>query len=425
MSKQPVLRSAALFCLLIAAPATAQYHQTNIVSDGSVAATLIDPNLKDPWGISFSTTSPFWISDQASNFQNASTGNSSPVTTLLTVPANGSAPSIPGLIVNIPNQGNAPADPTTNGPTGQVSPGAPGITTIASDFQVVGPNGGATHQASFIFANQDGSISAWAGGSSGTPIANTTATLETTTVVPGASFTGLAIANNPSAAIGGASGVQLYAADQNSGNVDVFNSSFQKIGTFTDPNLPAGFTAFNVQNINGILYVLYANPNKALGGIVDEFSPDGTFLKRLIDDSAATAPHGDLQQAWGIALAPKGFGQFGGDLLVGNNGGDGWINAFNPITGAFVGSLTLNTGQFFHEGNLWALSFGNGGSGGDANTLYFTAGLNAAGSEGLFGSLTAVPEPNSLLLVGLGGTIAVVARLRRRRGPIAPTAGTC
>jgi uncharacterized protein (TIGR03118 family) len=419
MSKQPVLLSAVLLCLclLLATPVSAQYQQTNIESDGSVAAQIINPNLKNPWGISFSTTSPFWISDQASNFQNASTGNSSPVTTLLTVPANGTAPSVPGLIVNVPNQGNAAADPTANGPTGQVSPGAPGITTIASDFQVVGPNGGTSHQASFIFANQDGSISAWAGGSSGTPIANTTATLETTTVVPGASFTGLAIANNPTAAIGGASGAQLYAADQNSGNIDVFNTAFQKIGSFNDPNLPAGYTAFNVQNINGILFVTYANQNNTLGGIVDEFAPDGTFIKRLIDDSTATTPHGNLDQPWGMALAPSGFGQFGGDLLVGNNGGDGWINAFNPTTGAFVGSLTLGTGGFFHEVNLWALTFGNGGSGGNPNTLYFDAGLNAAGSEGLFGSISpnAVPEPGSLLLVALGGTILAVVQFRRRR----------
>jgi uncharacterized protein (TIGR03118 family) len=425
MSKHPVLLSTALVYLVLAAPASAQYQQTNIVSDGSVSATLIDPNLKDPWGVSFSTGSPFWISDQASNFQNASTGNSSAVATLLTVPSNGSAPSIPGLIVNVPNQGNAAADSTANGPTGQVAVGAPGVATTSTDFQVVGPNGGATHQASFIFANLDGSISAWAGGSTGTPIANTTATLEATTVVTGASFTGLAIANNPTAAIGGASGAQIYAADQNSGNIDVFNSAWQKVGTFTDPHLPANYTAFNVQNIGGILFVTFANQNNPLGGIVDEFAADGTFLKRLIDNSTATAPHGDLQQPWGMALAPKSFGQFGGDLLVGNNGGDGWINAFNPTTGAFVGSLTLDTGHFFHEGNLWSLSFGNGASGGNANTLYFTAGLNAAGSEGLFGSLTSVPEPGSLLLVGIGGTIAAVTHLRRRKGRIAPAPAAC
>ena len=223
------------------------------------------------------------------------------------MPSGGGAPSIPGLIVNIPNQGNAAPDQAANGPTGQVSTASPGITTIPTDFQVVGPNGGTTHEASFIFANQDGSISAWAGGNSGTPIANTTATMETSTIVPGASFTGLAIANNPSAETGGASGAQLYAADQNSGNIVVFNSSFQKIGTFTDPNVPAGYTAFNVQNIGGILFVTYANQNNPLGGIVDEFSPNGTFLKRLIDDSSSAVPE-HLQLPWGVTLAPSTFG---------------------------------------------------------------------------------------------------------------------
>ncbi len=409
------LASATLLCLLLAGPASAQYQQTNIESNGFVPAQIINSNLINPWGVSFSTTSPFWISDQASNFQNVSTGNSSSVSTLLTVPAGGGAASIPGLIVNIPNQGNAAPSLPDNGPTGQVSPQALGINTIATDFQVVGPNGGTAHEANFIFANQDGSISAWSGANSGTPIGNTTATLETTTVVPGASFTGLAIANNPSAAIGGASGAQLYAADQNSGNIDVFNSAFQKIGSFTDPNLPPGYTAFNVQNVNGILFVTYANQNNPAGGIVDEFAPDGTFLKRLIDDSNTNVPE-HLQLPWGVAIAPSTFGQFAGDLLVGNDGGDGGINAFNATTGAFVGELTLSNGQIFSEGNLWALTFGNGGSGGNANTLYFTAG-GPNQTDGLFGSISpnAVPEPGSLLLVALGGTILAVVQFRRRK----------
>jgi uncharacterized protein (TIGR03118 family) len=420
MRKQAVACLPALVWLVLAAPASAQiYHQTNIVSDGSVPALLTDPNLKDPWGMSFTSGSPFWVSDQFSNFKNASTGNSSSVSTLYSIPSNGNPPSIPGLIVNIPNQGNTTPDPNANGPTGQVATGAPGITTIGTDFQVVGPNGGTTHQASFIFANQDGSISAWAGGNSGTPIANTTATLETTTIVAGASFTGLAIANNPAAAVGGASGAQIYAADQNSGNVVVFNSAWQKIGTLTDPTLPAGFVAFNVQNIGGTLYVTYSNPSNTVGGLVAEFKPDGTFIKTLIDNSTATQVHGSLDQPWGITLAPTGFGKFGGDLLVGNNGGDNWINAFNPTTGAFVGSLQVDTGGFFREGNLWALTFGNGTNGGNANILYFDAGLTAIGDEGLIGSLQFIPEPGPIALFSvaavLSGGVALVRRIAPRR----------
>jgi uncharacterized protein (TIGR03118 family) len=394
----------------ISAPAAdAQYRQTNLVSDGSVPAAFTDPNLINPWGISFSATSPFWISDQGSNFKNPSTGNPSAVTTLYD-----SSGSPQPLIVNVPNRNNAPADPAANGPTGQVSPGAPGLNpTTATDFLVAGPNGGTAHTANFIFANQDGSISAWSGANGGTPIANTTATIEAT--VAGASFTGLAIANNPGAAVGGASGIQLYAADQNSGSIDVFNSSWGRVGTLVDPNgLPAGFTAFNVQRIGDVLFATYANQSNPFGGIVDEFNPDGTFIKRLIDDSAGNPAHGHLDQPWGVALAPATFGQFGGDLLVGNNGGDGWINAFSPTTGALVGSISLGSSGFFHEGNLWALTFGNAGANGDPNTLYFTAGVNAAGTEGLFGSITPVPEPSSAVLAGVGGALAFAFGLRRR-----------
>ena len=289
------------------------------------------------------------------------------------------------LIVNIPNQNNAPANAATNGPTGQVSTSAPGITTSSTDFQVAGPNGGTSHEASFIFANMDGSISAWAGKNSGTPIANTTATI--VAKVAGASFTGLAIANNPAAAVNGASGIQIYAADQNSGNIYVFNSQWEMTGKLTDPNgLPAGFTAFNVQNLNGLLYVTYTNQSIPSGGIVDKFKPDGTFDGRLIND-----PTGKwLDNPWGLTIAPQSFGKFGGDLLVGNNGGNGWINAFDPMSGDFKGVLKLASGQPFSENNLWALSFGNGGSGGSATTLYFTAG--PGGTDGLFGSLQAIPS---------------------------------
>jgi uncharacterized protein (TIGR03118 family) len=417
LRKNPVLLSAALLCLLVAAPASAQYQQTNIESDGSVPAQIINKNLINPWGVSSAAGGAFWISDQFSNFQNVSTGVSSSVSTLLNVPSTGAAASVPGLIVNIPNQGAAAPSQPDNGPTGQVSPQALGINTISTDFQVVGPNGGSAHEANFIFANQDGSISAWAGANSGTPTANTTATMEVS--VQGASFTGLAIANNPSAAAGGASGVQLYAADQNSVYIDVFNSAFQKIGTFNDPNLPAGYTAFNVQNINGTLYVTYANQNNPTGGIVDEFAPDGTFIKRLIDDSSTLTPE-HLQLPWGVTIAPSTFGQFGGDLLVGNNGGDDGINAFNPTTGAWLGELTLANGQIFSEGNLWALTFGTGGTGGNPNTLYFTAG-GPDETNGLFGSLTpaTVPEPTSVLLVGIGGALATVVQIRRRKARIA------
>ena len=257
------------------------------------------------------------------------------------------------------------------------STGAPGITTGSTDFQVSGG------KSSFIFDNLDGSISAWRFGLSN-------AVIETS--VAGASFTGLAIGNTSTGA------AQIYAADQNSPNVYVFNSSWAKIGALTDPNgLPSGYTAFNVQNIGGTLYVTYVNPNNPIGGIVDEYTTDGKFITRLIDDSAGA----HLDTPWGLAIAPAGWGKFGGDLLVGNNDGDGTINAYT-LGGVWQGQLTLNTGTAFSEAELWGIGFGNGGSAGSADTLYFAAGLPGA-TDGLIGAINSVPEPSSAIL----GLIAV------------------
>jgi uncharacterized protein (TIGR03118 family) len=335
------------------------YLQTNLVSDIQGAAEQFDPNLKNPWGVSFSTGSPFWVSDQASNV------NGSDVATLYNVDGTTGAVGVIPVSFDIPNQGGAAPDAAINGPTGQVNTKAPGITTNKTDFPLNGK------EAAFIFANMDGSISAWNGGP--------TATIKAT--VPGASFTGLAIANDKTGA------AFLYAADQNSENIDVFNSQWTMTAQLTDPNgLPSGFNSFNVQNLNGLLYVTYTNQNIPSGGIVDVFKPDGTFVNRLIDDPAGNW----LDNPWGLAIAPAGFGKFGGDLLVGNNGGNFWINAFDPVHGDFKGTLTLASGAPFSENNLWALTFGNGASGGVANTLYFTAGIG--GTDGLIGSLQAIPS---------------------------------
>ena len=335
------------------------FLETNLVSDVQGAAQAFDPNLKDPWGVSFSTTSPFWVSDQASNL------NGTSVSTLYSVNNQTGAASVLPVTFGVPNLGGALPNADTNGPTGQVNTKAPGITTSSTDFPLNGK------EASFIFANMDGSISAWNGGAHAT----------ITTSVAGASFTGLAIANDQSGA------AFLYAADQNSGNVFVFNSQWAMTGKLTDPHgLPAGFNAFNVQNLNGLLYVTYTNQSIPSGGIVDVFKPDGTFARRLINDQSGKW----LENPWGLAIAPASFGQFGGDLLVGNNGGNGWINAFNPVNGSFKGVLTLASGQPFGANNLSALGFGNGGSGGLANTLYFTAGPGE--TDGLFGSLQAIPS---------------------------------
>jgi uncharacterized protein (TIGR03118 family) len=360
-------------------PAGDVYVQTNLVSDGAVPAQQTEANLQDPWGLSFMNTSGFWISDQAANF-----GGSGATTVYSVSSTQPPVSSGVQLVVGVTNQGNA-APSSANGPTGQVSPAAPGITTSSTaDFQLNGA------QAEFIFDNLDGSISAWNGGAS--------STIEAT--IAGASFTGLAIGNTSTGA------AQLYAADQNSGNIDVFNSKWQMTGSFTDPNFsqfPSGYAAFNVQNlsVNGTqtLFVTFANQATS-GGIVDEFTTNGTFIKTLIDDPAGQ----HLNSPWGLAIAPASWGPFGGDLLVGNNNGPGEINAYN-LNGVFEGTLMLNTGQPFAAADLWALSFGNGGAAGSQNTLFFTAGL-ASNTDGLFGAISvqSVPEPSTAaVIVGPGG----------------------
>jgi uncharacterized protein (TIGR03118 family) len=254
-----------------------------------------------------------------------------------------------------------------------VSPAAPGITTNSTtDFQLDGS------QAQFIFDNLDGTISSWTTGVS-SPIEAT---------VAGASYTGLAIGNTSTGA------AELYAADQNSDNIDVFNGQWQMTGSFTDPNFsqfPAGYAAFNVQNltVNGTqtLFVTYANQTTP-GGIVDEFTTDGTFIKTLIDDP--TGQH--LAAPWGLAIAPASWGQFGGDLLVGNNNGPGEINAYN-LNGVFQGTLMLNNGHPFAAADLWAITFGNGGASGSQDTLFFAAGL-ASNTDGLFGAISVQPAPD-------------------------------
>jgi uncharacterized protein (TIGR03118 family) len=361
-----ISRLALILCVPLIAVGSAQagpvFVQTNLVTNDQnvVQAQQTNPNLINPWGVSESTGSPLWVSGQGSGVAS--------VYALKGATSSGSLLNVP-----VPNQGGAAAS-AANGPTGQVSTGAAGITTQATDFQVSGG------KAAFIFANLDGSISAWHGGMAAASIVVPS--------VPGASFTGLAIGN----ATGGAA--EIFAADQNSGNVDVFKSDWSSAGSFTDPNLPAGFTAFNVQNLGGNLFVTYANPNNPIGGVVDEFTTDGKLLSTISSDAAGT----HLDSPWGLAIAPASWGQFGGDLLVGNNGGNGWINAFT-LGGVWQGEIDLANGQPFSEQQLWGLTFGSGSAnGGSRDVLYFAAGFDAAGDDGLLGSLSAVPEPSSAIL---------------------------
>jgi uncharacterized protein (TIGR03118 family) len=185
------------------------------------------------------------------------------------------------------------------------------------------------------------------------------------------------------------------------------------VGTFTDPNVAPGYAPFNVQNLNGTLYVTFALQDAAKhddvagagNGYVDAFSLSGQFESRIVSQGGA------VDSPWGLDIAPTSFGALAGDLLVGNFG-DGTISIFNPTTDAYLGKLLGKNGQPIVEGDLWALINGNGAAGGDTDKVYFTAGIENE-SEGLFGSI-GVPEPGTwaLMVIGLG---LMGATLRGRR----------
>jgi uncharacterized protein (TIGR03118 family) len=370
--------------------ATGTVLQTNLVSDLPGVAAFQDPQLVNPWGISESSGSPFWISD-----------NNAGVATLYNT-----AGTKQGLVVNIP----IPGDPlgAVGTPTGTVFNTAGGPNGA---FQIAA-NGKGPASPAFLFDTEDGTIAAWAPAVDGTHAVIAVDNSGNNFINPnpdeqtGAVYKGLAIATSATPIVSGDadSTALLYATNFRAGTVDVYDGAFQKPTTlsadaFSDRKLPAGFAPFNVRVLNGKVYVDYARQDAARHddvagphrGFVDVFNLDGT--PGLAGDTVRLISRGPLDSPWGLAIAPLGFAGLTAPnndpvLLVGNFG-DGVINAFDATSGSPLGQLTDPDGEPIQIDGLWSLQVGNGGNGGKAATVYFTAGPFGE-THGLFGSLDTV-----------------------------------
>jgi uncharacterized protein (TIGR03118 family) len=354
-------RSLIVLALTAAASASAAPSFAGPFTVTTLATYPADPQLVNPWGLASSGTSPFWIGSNGSGKSEIYTGAG-----------------------------------VKNNSFNVTIPGAGTVTGVVSNAVVNNGFNGDT----FLFASEDGTISGWRGA------LGTVATAEILQLAdPANVYKGLA-----QAVVGGFD--YAYAANFATGKIDVLkgtNGSPDLVGNFTDPGLPAGYAPFNVQNLGGTIYVAYAlndgNNEDVSGaghGFVTQFDANGIFIRRLISG-------GDLDSPWGLAIAPAGFGSLGGDLLVGNFG-DGRIHAYDAFTGALLDTLTDASNNPIEIEGLWALRAGNGGNGGDSTKVYFTAGPDDE-EGGQFGSIGAVPEPATFVLLGSG----LVAAMRRRR----------
>lgn len=324
------------------------FSATALVSDADRGAAHVDTNLINPWGIAFNPTGFVWIANNGTSTSTLYDGNGVPQSLVVAIPAG--------------SGGSA-------NPTGIVYNGS-------SDFKVT--QNGVSGAAAFIFVGEGGTVSGWSPG-----VNRTNAVTAVDTGADGAVYKGLAIG-----AYAGAN--YLYAADFKNGAVDVYDTSFHKVtlagGSFADPSLPAGYAPFGIQALGGKIYVSYAQrsgsgPDEVDGaglGYVDVFDPSGALIRRLVSNGALNAP-------WGMAMAPANFGSFSNMLLVANFG-DGKINAYDPTTGAAMGTLGNPDGSAIVIDKLWGIAFGNGVNNQPTNTLFYTAGPGDE-AHGLYGRL--------------------------------------
>jgi uncharacterized protein (TIGR03118 family) len=344
----PALCAALVFSTLAFAQ---HYNQTNLVSNLSGTAKNQDMHLKNPWGLTRGSTTPWWVSNNGDGTATLYDGQGNP---------------IPNRVFNVPAPPNSSSSST---PTGVVFNGT-------SDFTVA-----PKLPALFIFVTEDGTISGW------NPNVNPTDAVLKVNNSPRAVYKGVTL--------GEANGRHfLYVTNFRSGRVEVYDTGFQPVHmseeAFDDDHLPHGYAPFGIQAVGKNIIVTFAKQDAQRHddvagpgrGFVDVFSPTGRLLARL--------QHGPwLNSPWGIALAPGEFGEFSHSLLIGNFGG-GNIAAFNPVTGEFLGNVQNPDNTILHIDGLWALQFGNNASAGPSNTLFFTAGIDDE-ADGLFGTITPIP----------------------------------
>jgi len=378
--------------------ATAQYAQTNLTSNLPGLANNLDPFLVNPTGLAFSPTSPIWVANQGSD----------------------TATLYSGQGISQPNPTN-PLVVSVTGPTGAVF----NPNSSLSDPAFLINDGTRSAPSLFLFATTNGQIQGWnpSVGPQTPPLGGTQTETGFSSPTPGALYTGLAVATTLNQA--NLPAPFLYATDFHNGKIDVIGASFAPAtlaGNFTDPNLPAGYAPFNIQTLDGKLFVSYAkqdaggtNPVPGAGnGFIDVFNLNGT--PGLANSNVRLISNGPLNEPWGMAVAPSTFGQFAGDLLVGNHG-DGTIDAFDPITGMFLGILKDGQGNPLVNAALWALVFDPGAPGSsDPNALFFSSGPNGPfGVAGLFGEISPSPTPLPAALPLFATGLSVLGLLGWRR----------
>ena len=383
---------------LLSAPAQAQhYQQTNLISDIPGMATNTDPNLKNPWGMTRTsaapgkTGSPWWVGNNNSGTTTLYNAAGADVN-IFTEPG-GAA----GNFAIVPPPAFAPG--TQSAPTGVVWNGS------ATDF-ILDKGTPATNPAVFIFVTEDGTISGWAPADNipaGGKAPSTNAVLEVDNSENGGP-NGAVYKGATSGEINGQK--FLYVTNFRSARVEVYDTHFHRVhfgDHVFDPNddgdfdrddhdgdhIPFGFAPFNIQNIGNTLFVTYAkqdaprhDPVGGTGlGYVEIFTLDGKHIGHL--------QHGDWMNApWGVVWTTRDFGEYSNAILVGNFR-SGWIAAFDGFTHKFIDFVRNPDNSLMFIDGIWSLTFGNDGTAGLANTLYFSAGINDE-NDGLFGTIAPV-----------------------------------